>query len=951
MATWLYRIGEAAARRAWAVVLIWALIIAGVAGAYTAFHGKLSNTFTMPGTQTQQLSDELAQRFPSANRGSGQIILTTGNGAALTEEQKQAFSIALNKLTSEVPSVDAVTDPFTTTSKLAEAKTQLDEAHAKIDAAPAQIEDGKKQLSAAASQIEDGAKQIAESEKKLDDSQAQITAGRKQLDDAQKQLDDAQKQLDDAQKQLDDAQAQLKSGYAQAEAAGSPTDTMEQLNTQQAQLAEQQNTLNQQRDTLTESQKQVDAGRAEITSKKEELAEGQKKLDKQRDQLQKSESELPAQREQLERQQKLYDFAAGYRMVSEDQSTTIATVSFKKKIFEVPSADLQKVMSDIESANLHGATVHFDANLSESALGGGSHTGEVAGMVIAFIVLMIMLGTFVAAGLPILMSLVGVGVGVLGTLSLSSLIQMSSTAYTLGLMLGLAVGIDYSLFILNRYRTNLLDGMPKVQAIALANGTSGNAVIFAASTVIIALVALNVTGIPFLGVMGNAAAFCVVVAALIAVTLTPAVLSLAGTKIMSKKLWASVDTPQKIMERRAQDAERTEKPNGWLRLVLARPLLTLVVGTAALLAVAAPMSQMRLGLPDASNYPSDSAAYKSYALIKDKFGEGMSAPLVAVAHTPADMSEEQAQQAQIDIASAVKERGGANVQAVVPGGMTDDRTLMIFQVIPARSASSVETEELVHELRAVTVPVQGSEMSLGIAGQTSGNIDVSEVLAQKLPLYLGVVMGLSFLVLILVFRSIMVPLVASVGFLFSVLASFGAVVSIYQLGFMSSLFGVDHPGPVLSFLPTLLIGILFGLAMDYQMFLVTGMREAYVHGKDAVTAVVTGYNHAVRVVVAAAIIMISVFGGFIFADSTMIRPMGFGLAFGVLVDAFIVRMTLTPAIMALLGDKVWWMPKWLDRLTPNMDVEGAALSVKMSEKIQRERESAAVDSGSMLGSE
>ena len=937
MATWLYRIGEAAARCAWAVILTWVLIIAGVAGAYTAFHGKLSNTFTMPGTQTQQLSDELAQRFPSANRGSGQIILTTGDGTALTEEQKQAFSAALNKLTTEVSSVDAVTDPFTTTSKLAEAKTQLDEAHAKIDAAPAQIEDGKKQLNAAASQIEDGTKQIAENEKKLDESQAQITAGRKQLDEAQKQVDDAQ--------------AQLKNGYAQAEAAGSPAAMMDQLNAQQKQLTEQQNALNQQRDTLAESQKQVDAGRAEIASKKDELAEGKKKLDEQRNQLQKTESELPAQREQLERQQKLYDFTAGYRMVSEDQSTAIATVSFKKKIFEVPSADLQKVMSDIELANLHGATVQFDANLSESALGGGSHTGEVAGMVIAFIVLMVMLGTLVAAGLPILMSLVGVVVGVLGTLSLSSIIQMSSTAYTLGLMLGLAVGIDYSLFILNRYRTNLLDGMPKVQAIALANGTSGNAVIFAASTVIIALVALNVTGIPFLGVMGNAAAFCVVVAALIAVTLTPAVLSLAGTKIMSKKLWASIDTPKKIEERRAQDAARTEKPNGWLRLVLARPLLTLVVGTLALLAVAAPMSQMRLGLPDASNYPSDSAAYKSYALVKDKFGEGMSAPLVAVAHTPANMSEEQAQQAQIDIASAVKERGGANVQAVVPGGMTDDRTLMIFQVIPAHSASSVETEELVHELRAVTVPVQGSEVSLGIAGQTSGNIDVSEVLAQKLPLYLGVVMGLSFLVLILVFRSIMVPLVASVGFLFSVLASFGAVVSIYQLGFMSSLFGVDHPGPVLSFLPTLLIGILFGLAMDYQMFLVTGMREAYVHGKDAATAIVSGYNHAVRVVVAAAIIMISVFGGFIFADSTMIRPMGFGLAFGVLVDAFIVRMTLTPAIMALLGDKAWWMPKWLDRLTPNMDVEGAALSEKMSENIQHKRESAAAESGSKLGSE
>ena len=250
MATWLYRIGEAAARRAWAVILTWVLIVAGVAGAYTAFHGKLSNTFTMPGTQTQQLSDELAQRFPSANRGSGQIILTTGDGTALTEEQKQAFSAALSALPSEVPSVDAVTDPFTTTSKLAEAKTQLDEAHAKIDAAPSQMEDGKKQLNAAASQLEDGMKQIADNEKKLDDSQAQISAG--------------QEQLASALKQLDDTQAQLKDGYAQAEAAGSPAAMMEQLNAQQAQLTEQQNALNQQRDTLTESQKQVDAGRAEI---------------------------------------------------------------------------------------------------------------------------------------------------------------------------------------------------------------------------------------------------------------------------------------------------------------------------------------------------------------------------------------------------------------------------------------------------------------------------------------------------------------------------------------------------------------------------------------------------------------------------------------------------------------------------------------------------------------
>mgnify|MGYP000926339683 CR=1 FL=1 len=261
-------------------------------------------------------------------------------------------------------------------------------------AAPSQIEDGKKQLNAAASQLEDGMKQIVDNEKKLDDSQAQISAG--------------QEQLTSEQRQLDDTRAQLKDGYAQAEAAGSPAAMIEQLDAQQAQLTEQQNALNQQRETLTEGQKQVDAGRAEISSKKDELAEGKKKLDEQRNQLQKTENELPAQREQLERQQKLYEFASGYRMVSENRSTAIATVSCKKKIFEVPSANLQKVMADLESANLHGATVQFDANLSESALGGGSHTGEVAGMVIAFIVLMVMLGTFVAAGLPILMSLVGV---------------------------------------------------------------------------------------------------------------------------------------------------------------------------------------------------------------------------------------------------------------------------------------------------------------------------------------------------------------------------------------------------------------------------------------------------------------------------------------------------------------------------------------------------------------
>jgi len=255
------------------------------------------------------------------------------------------------------------------------------------------------------------------------------------------------------------------------------------------------------------------------------------------------------------------------------------------------------------------------------------------------------------------------------------------------------------------------------------------------------------------------------------------------------------------------------------------------------------------------------------------------------------MSDE-GQQAQLDIAHAVEAKDPDNVKTVVPIGQTDDHTLQIFQVIPKHGPSSVETVNLVEQLRQVDVNVQGTDVRLGVTGLTGGNIDVSNTLAQKLPLYLAVVMGLSFIVLILVFRSILVPLVASVGFLFSILASFGAVVAVYQMGFMGTIFGVHDPGPILAFLPTLMIGILFGLAMDYQVFLVSGMREAYVHGKDAKTAVVAGYNHAVRVVVAAMIIMISVFGGFIFAESAMIRPIGFGLAFGVLVTALTRGMNL-----------------------------------------------------------
>ena len=818
MAQLLYRLGERSARFAWNMIAIWVFIIALAATGYSAFHGTLANSFSIPGSQTQQLSDELAQRFPSANKGTGQVVVSTADGSAMSAEQQQAFTSTLEGAAKHVPQVDSITDPFAQ-------KQQLKDAAQKIH-------------------------------------------------DAREQIDGAEPQFADAWTQINNAQAQIDGAIAQ----GMPA---------------------------------------------EALAEQQTQVNEQKAQLEQSEKEFPDKKSEFERQEQLYSLLSSYRSVSEDGSTAIATVIFDRGSTNVSAEAKEELQSYFKNADLKGLQVNFSQSIAETA-GGGMGSSEIVGVAIALIVLIVMLGTLIAAGLPILMALVGVIVGVLGTLSFSSLVQMSSTTYILGMMLGLAVGIDYSLFIVNRHRQNLMRGEEMRRSIALANGTSGNAVVFAGLTVIIALVALNVTGIPFLGYMGNAAALCVAVAVLVSVTLTPAVLSVIGRRIMPAKLWAQVDSEEKIQALQQEQEHRAENPHGWVKVVTARPVATIILSVMLLGALAIPMSQMRLGLPDASASAVESTDYKAYQQVKEKFGEGMSGPVVVVAHTPEGMDQAKSEEAQIAIASFIKAKD--NVATVIPAGQTDDHTLQVFQVIPTHGPASEETEKLVQQLRESTVDVQNTQVSLGVTGLTGGNIDVSQILASKLPLYLAVVLGLSFIVMILVFRSIIVPLVATVGFLGSILASFGAVVAIYQLGFMGSLFGVHDPGPVLSFLPTLMIGILFGLAMDYQVFLVSGMREEYVHGREARQAVVTGYNHAVRVVVAAMIIMISVFGGFMFAESAMIRPMGFGLAFGVLVDAFIVRMTLTPAVLTLLGDKAWWIPEWLDRVLPQLDVEGASLS-------------------------
>ncbi|KFF59692.1 RND transporter [Cryobacterium sp. MLB-32] len=706
----------------------------------------------------------------------------------------------------------------------------------------------------------------------IDGQATTIADGRQQIVAATTQLDAGQAQLDAAKAQITDGQAQLDAATAQAEAAG-------QLAAAQPQLAAQQ--------------AQLDAGAAELTAQQATLDEGR--------------ATLTAQSTTLEQGASLLDLAAEIRLVSTDETTAVASIQFDKSLNLVSAEAKTALVDAMDAAAIDGVAVEVSNDIASSIpeiLG----PGEIGGVIFAAVVLFVMLGTLIGASLPLINALIGVGVGVLASLALSGTVTMLSVTPVLGVMLGLAVGIDYSLFILNRHRVQLRNGVPLEESIGLANGTSGNAVVFAGSTVLIALLALNLTGVPFLGLMGTVAAVCVFVAILIAVTLTPALLHLTGVKILTKKARARIG--------RAENRSRLPlKPMKTVRAVV-----TVIAGIAVLLTIALPALTMRLGLPAGSSEPVTSSAYKAYKLTDDKFGAGVNGPLIVVADLAEAISPDNLVSEQVRIGTLLKAEN--NVVAVAPIGASDDDLLLAFQVVPADGPTSVTTEQLVLDLRGMDI---AGVTSLGVAGNASGNIDVSEKLAAALPLYLLVVVGLSLIILIFVFRSILVPVTATLGFVLSLFASFGAITAVFQWGWLAPVFGIHDPGPILSFLPILVVGILFGLAMDYQLFLVSGMREAYVHGTPARLAVQRGVHAGRTVVIAAALIMTSVFAGFVFSNSVMIQSIGFGLAVGVLLDAFVVRLLIIPAVMHLLGDAAWWMPKWLDRILPNVDVEGAAL--------------------------
>ena len=610
---------------------------------------------------------------------------------------------------------------------------------------------------------------------------------------------------------------------------------------------------------------------------------------------------------QLEAGQRLLDAASGIRMVSEDGATALGTIVFDTNGFELPAEVKEATAAALDAASIDGVEIDYSATIATS-VEGLLGPGEIIGVLVALLVLIFLFRAFLPGITPLVSSVVGIGVGVTGAMAFSDVVEMSSVTPVLGVMLGLAVGIDYSLFIMNRHRKQLLRGMDLNEPIGLANGTAGNAVVFAGTTVVIALLALNVTGISFLGVMGTVGAACVLIAVLVSVSLTPALLGLLGTRIVSKKAHASIG--------HEDHTEPAPKPMRTSRAVIGG-----LIGVVGLLIVAIPALDMRLGLPDGSTESHDTTQYRTYSTVSQELGAGMNGLIVVTASLPEPTTEAELTLVQADLADHLIAQDG--VAAVAPVGASADLDFLMFQVVPTEGPSSELTESLVHALRDSS-PIEG-DIELGVAGQASGNIDISEKLADALPVYLLVVVGLSLIILIVVFRSLLVPLIATAGYVLSLIAAFGAMVAVYQWGWLSALFGVETPGPVLSFAPIIIMGVLFGLAMDYQLFLVSGMREAYVHGIPARTAVVAGLRSGRTVVTAAAIIMVAVFGGFVFSHMGMVRPLGFGLAIGVLFDAFVVRMVIIPALMHVLGDKAWWLPRWLDRVIPNVDVEGSAL--------------------------
>jgi RND superfamily putative drug exporter len=598
------------------------------------------------------------------------------------------------------------------------------------------------------------------------------------------------------------------------------------------------------------------------------------------------------------------------KAISPDGRVALAPVQWTVAAGRVDDSALNGLKDAVRPAINAGLQVEFGGEVYPGSRLEVSETPEIVGIVVGFMILLVTFGALVAAGLPIVTAIIGVLISLMGITALTAVTDIASPTISLALMLGLACGIDYALFILSRYRTYLLQNIEAEEAAALAVGTAGSSVVFAALTVIVALCGLAVVGVSFLTVMGLCAAGAVLIALLVAITLLPALLGFAGDKVTNFLTpILNPDRPERVALIAATAPHRTMGA-AWARFVVRFRIPLLILGIAVMAVIALPASQMTLGLPSGKDRPAGNTAHKAYDLVERSFGPGFNAPLALVVDTSA-----------VGVIAATLQRD-PGVAAVSPG--PSGNGVAVLQVIPKTGPDASATSDLVHRIRDHRDIENSSHTRILVGGLTAQNMDTSHRLANALPVFFVVVAGLALILLTIAFRAVAVPITSIIGFMLSVLAAFGAQVTVFQWGWLADLLKVT-PGQTVSFLPIIVLAVIFGLSSDYEVFVVSRIKEVFTKTNDAVGAVERGTGLSARVVTAAALVMFFVFVAFISTTDPVVKAIAFSLAVGVFLDAFVVRLTLVPAIMAVIGNKFWFRSKWFDRYVPDLDIEGEQL--------------------------
>ena len=597
--------------------------------------------------------------------------------------------------------------------------------------------------------------------------------------------------------------------------------------------------------------------------------------------------------------------AGGDAAISPDGGTAFATVVYDVQQTELGKSDGEELEKTAAEANGDGVTVETRGELTDLAAQQEAPVGEIVGVAIAIILLTLLFRSLAAMFVTLIGALVGVIISQMILAAVSQPLGIPDFATQLALMLGLGAGIDYSLLIISRYREERAAGNDSPESAARANATSGTAVVAAGLIVMVAIAGLLATGIPLVGKMGVGAAIAVAAVVVSSITVLPVLIGAFGR-------WLRPKDPEHVAASPAFAS--------WGRRLVAHPVAAVAIGAVILIVLAIPFTDLRLGLPDDGNQPKDATQRIAYGQLSDAFGPGFSGPLLLAIGSTDGGTLDQAGLEQLR--RSIADDGG--VAAAAPAQLNEAGDAAVMQVIPTTSPQDERTSALVDRLRDDTIPAAVSDTGLEVfvGGQTAALEDFSTKISERLPLFIAVVIGLSILLLMAVFRSILVPLVSAVFNLLSIGAAYGVVVAVFQWGWGSSLLGVGGEVPIVAFVPLLMFAILFGLSMDYNVFLLSRIREAYFEGDSPAESVVHGLSRIAKVILVAGLVMASVFLAFIAGGDVVVKMFGLGLGVAILIDVLIVRMIVSPALMTLLGDRAWWLPGWLDRILPDVSLEG-----------------------------